>query len=476
MSGSVVWFRRDLRVGDNPALQAAVERGGPVIPLFIWSDEEEAEWPTGSCSKWWLHHSLSRLQETCAELGSPLVVREGASESVLDEVLKETGADAIFWNRRYESVIRKRDEQIKSNLASRGLTVASFNGSLLVEPWEVLTKQGTPYQVFTPFWRACQESRQQVAPLPAPTRLTASELPLRSESIDSLSFLPRIPWDAEFPKHWTPGEAGARAAMDGFLTRAVKDYSQGRNIPSQKATSRLSPHLHFGEISPRQIEEELKQRGLSASQEGVKTFVSELGWREFAHSIMFHFPHTENEALRDSFHSFPWVENAEHLERWQRGQTGYPIVDAGMRELWTTGWMHNRVRMIVGSFLTKDLLIDWKEGARWFWDTLVDADLANNQLGWQWVSGCGADAAPYFRVFNPITQGTKFDPDGTYVRRWCPELADLPNKWIHAPWTAPDKVLRQANVELGGNYPEPIVDHAEARKAALNAFASIKKS
>ncbi|MCA8994618.1 MAG: deoxyribodipyrimidine photo-lyase, partial [Planctomycetaceae bacterium] len=371
MSGSVVWFRRDLRVGDNPALQAAVERGGPVIPLFIWSDEEEAEWPTGSCSKWWLHHSLSRLQETCAELGSPLVVREGASESVLDEVLKETGADAIFWNRRYESVIRKRDEQIKSNLASRGLTVASFNGSLLVEPWEVLTKQGTPYQVFTPFWRACQESRQQVAPLPAPTRLTASELPLRSESIDSLSFLPRIPWDAEFPKHWTPGEAGARAAMDGFLTRAVKDYSQGRNIPSQKATSRLSPHLHFGEISPRQIEEELKQRGLSASQEGVKTFVSELGWREFAHSIMFHFPHTENEALRDSFHSFPWVENAEHLERWQRGQTGYPIVDAGMRELWTTGWMHNRVRMIVGSFLTKDLLIDWKEGARWFWDTLV---------------------------------------------------------------------------------------------------------
>ncbi len=475
MSAAIIWFRNDLRISDQPALCAAVQRGGPVIPLFIWSPEEEGDWPPGACSQWWLHHSLTRLQEQCTALGSPLVIRRGTAISVLQEVVHETGAQAVFWNRRYEPAIRQRDQELKATLKQQGLHVESFNGSLLIEPWEVQTQQGKPYQVFTPFWKACQSRRERRQPLDAPAALSGPATALASLPLADLKLLPTRNWDAALLDHWTPGELGAEHALQRFVSQLVGDYHTGRDRPDKQATSRLSPHLHFGEVTPCQVEQTLLTQRVNFESPGVRTFVNELGWREFAHHVLFHFPQTPREPLRAHFRNFPWIENSSWLRAWQRGRTGYPIIDAGMRELWTTGWMHNRVRMLVGSFLTKDLLLPWQAGARWFWDTLLDADLPNNTLGWQWISGCGADAAPYFRVFNPITQGEKFDPAGVYVRRWCPELADLPNRWIHQPWNAPEAVLRQAKVTLGHDYPAPIVDHAAARAAALAAFAQVKQ-
>ncbi len=477
MSPSIVWFRLDLRLADQPALQAAIQRGGPVIPLYIWAPEEEADWSPGACSRWWLHHSLRQLQARLNEIGGRLIIRRGPSEDALRQLIRETGAEAVFWNRRYEPAIIERDRLLKSQLQSNGVTVQSFNASLLLEPWEVQTRQGKPYQVFTPFWKSAREQLREISVLPEPKQVGGLAEDVESLTVDDLSLLPRLPWDAAFPEHWSPGEAGAQSALATFLCESVRDYSEQRDRPDRRGTSHLSPHLHFGEISPRQVVQAMQNSGLEMSQPGgPRTFYNEIGWREFAHHVLFHFPQTPNKPLREAFAEFPWEHNNRHLRAWQRGQTGYPIVDAGMRELWSTGWMHNRVRMIVGSFLTKDLRISWQEGARWFWETLVDADLPNNTLGWQWVSGCGADAAPYFRVFNPITQGEKFDPDGNYVRHWCPELADLSNRWIHQPWNAPREVLTQARIRLGHDYPEPLVDHGAARSAALEAFQRIRKS
>ena len=356
---------------------------------------------------------------------------------------------------------------------------------MLFPPAEIKTKQGTPFQVFTPYWNACVArlvAEGLPEPLSAPREIPAPSSPgrIRSESLDDLGLLPRIPWDAEFPKSWNPGEAGARARLKHLLS-IVSDYAQLRNRPDLDGTSGLSPYLHFGEISPRQVVHAvLHEAGRSCQEwkelpEGPRTFLTEIGWREFAHSILFHWPDTDREPLRPKFAEFPWKKDPRALRAWQKGLTGYPIVDAGMRQLWRTGWMHNRVRMIVGSFLTKDLLLPWQDGAAWFWDTLVDADLANNTMGWQWVSGCGADASPYFRVFNPVTQGEKFDPEGTYIRTWVPELAELPSKHIHSPWEATESVLQKAGVVLGETYPEPIVDHAEARRAALDALSRITR-
>ena len=474
---SIVWFRADLRLADNAALVVAQKRG-VVIPVFIWSPKEEGEWPLGGASKWWLHQSLLALGKDLREKGSRLVIRRGAALEVLRELVKETGASAVIWNRRYEPLVIARDTKVKEALRGDGLRVESFNAALLHEPWTIQNQSKKPFQVFTPFWRHCLTKPDPEEPLTAPKDLRAPRKWPKSLALAELKLEPKIKWAEVIRAAWTPGEDGARVNLNRFLDEAFGDYSEGRNRPDKVGTSRLSPHLHFGEISPRQVWHEVRKlaakRKSSAKKWRESQYLTEIGWREFAHHLLFHFPQTLTEPLRAEFKEFRWRKNAAWLKAWRAGRTGYPIVDAGMRELWTTGWMHNRVRMIVASFLVKDLLIDWQHGARWFWDTLVDADLANNTLGWQWTAGCGADAAPYFRVFNPTTQGEKFDPQGEYVRRWCPELAKLSNEWIHEPHKAPAEVLRAAGIELGKTYPEPIVSHAIAREVALEEYAQIR--
>jgi len=474
---SIVWFRQDFRLADNPALVAAVNRGA-VIPVFIHAPGEEAPWPPGSASKWWLHQSLAALAARLRELGSRLVIRRGPTLESLRALVKETGATAVFWNRRYEPAVMARDAKVNVALRGEGLKVESFNAALLHEPWMIRNQSDKPFQVFTPFWKNCRNEPAPAEPLPAPKKIPAPAKWPRSLALDELGLEPKINWSGGLRAAWQPGEAGATANLRRFLARAFDDYTGQRNRPDVIGTSRLSPHLHFGEIGPRQVWHGLRrlaaQRGLPVAKWRDSQFLAELGWREFAHHLLFHFPHTPTEPLRPRFKTFPWRKNPARLRAWQQGRTGYPVVDAGLRELWATGWMHNRVRMIAASFLVKDLLISWSEGARWFWDTLVDADLAQNTLGWQWTAGCGADAAPYFRVFNPIRQGEKFDPHGNYVRKWCPELAKLPDEWIHQPHLAPREILSAAGIRPGRTYPKPIVNHALAREAALKAFARAK--
>jgi deoxyribodipyrimidine photo-lyase len=489
---TLLWLRNDLRLADHPALWAAIERQGPVVPVFIWSPEEESPWQPGAASRWWLHHSLLRLSADLEALGSRLIIRRGPAENALHSLLCESGADSVFWSRRYEPALIARDAQIKQSLVRKGITAVSFNAALLYEPWEIATKQRAPYQVFTPFWRACLAKGQLPPPLPTPERLPVCEPTIDSEPIQSLELLPRIDWAQGMNEAWQPGEQGALVQLRHFVDHALDRYAEHRNRPDLKGVSRLSPYLHFGEIGPRQVCRAVQERftatkraksrqvheqnadsGIEELNDGAKSFLAEIGWREFAHHLLFHFPETPLSPLRERFQNFPWQNSPQALRAWQRGQTGFPIVDAGMRQLWKTGWMHNRVRMIVASFLVKDLLIDWLSGARWFWDTLVDADLASNTLGWQWTAGCGADAAPYFRIFNPTSQGEKFDPAGDYVRRWVPELATLPTEWLHCPAEAPPMVLSDAGITIGRTYPRPIVDHAAARQRALASLAEL---
>ncbi|MDB5385649.1 MAG: hypothetical protein JWM11_1295 [Planctomycetaceae bacterium] len=475
---SIVLFRQDLRIADHPALVAAGARGGSVLPVFIWSPGEEGRWPPGAATRWWLHHSLRELETQLHGLGSRLIIREGKTSEVLQQIVSETGASAVFWNRRYEPEAIRRDTQIKSALKSQGVFVESHNGSLLYEPWDIKTRTGGHYQVFTPFSKACLAHSEPAPPLAAPTRITKPTAWPDSLNVDDLPLLPQIPWDTEFHKVWRPGALAAESALATFCSNSVRGYSEERNRPDHQGTSRLSPALHFGELSPRQIWQAVCQ-SLHEQPDAPRAgepYLRQLLWREFAHHLLFHFPHTPTAPLREEFLRFPWKSNQDNLQAWQKGLTGYPIVDAGMRELWTTGWMHNRVRMIVASFLVKDLLLPWQSGADWFWDTLVDADLANNTLGWQWTAGCGADAAPYFRIFNPTTQSEKFDPEGTYIRRWIPELAGLATPWIHRPAAAPPLELRAAKIKLGTTYPKPIVDHDMARKRALDALQQTRQN
>jgi deoxyribodipyrimidine photo-lyase len=477
-TSTIVWFRQDLRLDDQPALHAA--QSDDVIPVYLWDPAEEGDWPMGAASRWWLHHSLQQLDEQLRAVGSRLIIRQGKALSVLTELVRETGATSVYWTRRYEPAAIERDKLVKSGLRQHGIQAESYNGQLLFEPWEIQTNEGRPYQVFTAFWKSCLNRQEPAEPEPAPRKLNSPATWPQSLSIDGLKLLPKISWDSGFAEVWAPGSQSASRKLKSFLKSSIDDYCERRDLPAQIGTSRLSPHLHFGEISPRTIWHEIKRfahpHKSAQAPAGAETYLKELGWREFAHHLMFHFPHTAKEPLRDDFFRFPWVRDAKGLKAWQQGKTGYPIVDAGMRELWTTGWMHNRVRMIVASFLVKDLLIPWQRGAEWFWDTLVDADLANNSLGWQWSAGCGADAAPYFRVFNPGLQSEKFDANGDYIRKWVPELEQIPSKWIHEPWKAPDEVLEKAKVCLGKSYPRPLVDHQRARENALAAFEQIKSS
>ena len=477
---ALVWFRRDLRLDDNPALTAAVDRGGPVVALYVLDDEDAGDWRPGGASRWWLHRSLDALGKALSKAGSPLVLRRGKAAEVLETVIEETGAKAVYWNRRYEPWATERDTEIKKALKTRDIEVGSFNGGLLYEPWEITTKQDTPFKVFSPFWREVQAKGDPAEPLSAPKKISPPTRAPESDTLEDWALLPTKPdWAGGLRDMWTPGEAGAAERLEWFLDEAIGDYKNRRNIPGTDATSALSPHLHFGEISPRRIWHAARlaseARSNEAMDRGTASFLSEICWREFSYNLLFHNPDLPEVSLRREFEDFPWRTDAKGLKAWQRGLTGYPIVDAGMRQLWHTGWMHNRVRMIVASFLIKDLLIHWREGEAWFWDTLVDADLANNAASWQWVAGCGADAAPYFRVFNPVLQGEKFDGNGDYVRRWIPELAELPNTVIHKPWEASSEQLAKAGVTLGETYPEPIVDHAGARMRALKALETIKK-
>jgi deoxyribodipyrimidine photo-lyase len=450
-STAVVWFRRDLRLSDNPALAAACERADRVVALYIHAPDEEGDWQPGAASRWWLHHSLERLAESLLARGAALHVRRGPTLPALLAVARETGATQVFWNRLYEPAIAARDARVAAGLDEAGLLVESFNAALLVEPWETRTAQGAPYRVFTPFWRSCGASvASQPRPHPAPARIAGASAIAPGLALRELELLPKVRWDAAFAAAWTPGEQGAHDRLEAFCEHALAGYDEGRNRPDMPDTSRISPHLHFGEIGPRQCLTAVRnaQADRPGAGAGAETFLREIGWREFAHHLLHHFPRTATEPLDEKFDRFPWTPNPAWLEAWQHGRTGFPIVDAGMRELWTTGWMHNRVRMIVASLLTKNLRQPWLDGARWFWDTLVDADLASNTLGWQWTAGCGADAAPYFRVFNPVLQAARHDPDGSYVRRWLPDA------------------LR--------DYPPPIVDLQQSRAAALAGYADIR--
>jgi deoxyribodipyrimidine photo-lyase len=449
----VVWLRRDLRLHDNPALAAAA-RAGRVVPVYAWSPDEEAPWAPGAASRWWLHHSLAALDTSLGRAGVPLTIRAGGSLEVLRAVVRESGATAVHWNRLYEPAARARDAAVERALRADGLAVETFNAALLVEPHEVATGAGGPYKVFTPFWRTAAPRAGAQPPGPAPARLAGAPVP--GVALDSLGLLPRVRWDRGLAEAWRPGEDGAFAALDAFCESALAAYATGRDRPGDAGTSRLSPHLHFGEIGPRQVAARVLALQAGGRGAGTDTYLKELGWREFAHHLLWHFPRTPDEPLDTRFRRLAWRDDAEALARWQRGATGFPIVDAGMRELWATGWMHNRVRMIVASLLTKNLLAPWQQGARWFWDTLVDADLANNTLGWQWTAGCGADAAPFFRIFNPVLQSRKFDPQGRYLRRWLPELAGLPDAELHEP------------------RPGAVVDLAASRARALEAFSKIK--
>jgi len=477
---ALVWLRRDLRLADNPALSAALEAGHQPVLLFIHETGDEP-WPAGAASRWWLHHSLASLRDALRRRGSDLLLRQGAAQDELPQLARRLGAVAVYWNRRYTAAAIARDSALRETLQDAGVEVHSENGSLLREPLRHLKTDGTPYRVFTPFWKALLPLVADAPPLREPTALAAPPGPALELSLplESLGLLPRIPWDATFRDHWRPGEAGARARLQAFTADALAAYPAERDFPARPSTSRLSPHLHFGEISPRQVWYFVReQMALGAAVEGSGgSYLRQLAWREFGQHLLYHFPHTADQPLDPRFTAFPWRSDyTGDLVRWQRGETGIPIVDAGMRELWTTGWMHNRVRMITASLLTKNLLIPWQEGARWFWDTLVDADLANNTLGWQWTAGCGADAAPYFRIFNPVLQSTRFDAEGDYLRRWLPELAALPSRWIHAPWQAPSGVLCETGMTLGRDYPEPIVDLAGSRARALAAWERLKRN
>ena len=468
----LLWFRQDLRLTDNPALVAAAAKGS-ILPIYIYDTAHPKQWQMGAASRWWLHHSLTALDQS---IEGHLRIFMGDPLKIIPELLNQTGIRSIVWNRCYEPWQIQRDTQLKKQLLEDEIEVESFNGTLLWEPWKIHKEDGSPYKVFTPYYRrGCLNAPEPRRPSKAPQKMKWMHPRLNDTCLSDLALMPTINWYEQIAAQWQPGEAGAQEHLSRFIDDNIQNYKQGRDYPNLKSTSRLSPHLHFGEISPNTVWHRARQAfNSNIRNANLDCFLSELGWREFSYYQLFHFPDLPEKNFQEKFDRFPWGKDTAALKAWQKGQTGVPIVDAGMRELWQTGYMHNRVRMIVGSFLVKNLLQHWSQGEQWFWDCLVDADLASNSASWQWVAGSGADAAPYFRIFNPVTQGQKFDANGAYVRQYCPELSEVPDKFIHCPWEASPNVLQQAGLELGVDYPKPIVDLKASRQRALIAFSQIK--
>lgn len=465
---ALVWLRNDLRTADNPALTAAVASGLPVVALHIEETDPSLR-RRGSASRWWLHHSLTLLAEGLAKLGIRLETAEGEAEKTLLGAIKDNGATAVFWNRRYAPAQCEIDAAIKSHLKADGVHAESFAANVLVEPWDIATGAGKPYSVYTPFWNALRD-RDIPTPLPAPK---GGKPVTAGERVDAGYREPD--WAAKLSEHWDIGEAAAREKLAAFLADDILDYPEGRDVPAQEATSKLSPHLAFGEISPRQVWHAATMHAHRSprSAEAVQKFLKELVWRDFNYHQLYHREDISRVPMQAKFADLKWRQADAALTDWQRGQTGIPIVDAGMRELWATGFMQNCVRMLTASLLAKNLLVDWRKGEAWFWDCLVDADIANNPGNWQWVAGSGLDASPFFRIFNPVTQGEKFDADGAYVRHWVPELSKLPDAFIQNPSGAPVDVLKKAGVVLGETYPKPIVDLKVSRERALEAFKAL---
>lgn len=465
-NNAIYWFRQDLRLSDNPAFYQAAKHKN-ILPVYILDDDNAGAYRMGGASRFWLHHALMSLNHA---LGGNLSFYRGNPLDVLGDIIARFDIRAVYWNRCYEPWRRARDAALKQSLTTNGLDVESSNGSLLWEPWEIKKNDGTPYKIFTPFYaKGCLQTPR--TPLPAPQNVTYLKDKKGSLHLAQFALLPDKDWDKKLEPHWDISEDGAHHHFQRFITEGLAHYKTGRNLPAKPYVSRLSPYLHFGQISPHQLWHAIKNGG---DDEQSASFCRELGWREFSYHLLYYHPDLPTQNLQSKFDSFPWEEDEALLSAWQRGQTGVPMVDAGMRELWQTGYMHNRVRMIVGSFLVKNLRLHWRHGERWFWDTLLDADLANNSASWQWIAGCGADAAPYFRIFNAVKQGQKFDPDGDYVRRFIPEIASLPQTYLFSPWQAPDPILKQSGITLGAHYPNPIIDLAQSRKAALAAFQALK--
>ena len=469
----IVWFRKDLRLLDNPSIFEATSNGYSIIPIFIWGSDSNQKWAPGEASKWWLHNALASLASDIAKLGGNLSFYHGDPSSILPKLVRESSADGVYFGRAFDPYGMEVEASVINSLRSNNIHQKSFNNTLLVEPWEVQNKTGKPFQVFTPFWR---HTRKYIFQDPLTYHLdniSFSDFPSVGIALDDLGLLPRLDWHQKLHQYWEVSEDAAHKRLAYSLSSVVDSYSHRRNIPGIDGTSRLSPYLAWGLLSPRQICHAVLENEPEGSNRGQNKFLTEVGWREFSYHLLYHYPTITDQPLRPKYQSFPWLNDPETLDKWKFGNTGYPMVDAGMRQLYETGWMHNRVRMVVASFLVKHLLISWNEGAKWFWDTLVDADLASNTQGWQWAAGCGADAAPYFRIFNPILQGEKFDAKGNYVRKWIPPLDDVPKKWLFSPWDAPKTTLEGTNLSLGENYPEPCVEHKFARARALEALSTI---
>lgn len=474
----LLWFRQDLRLYDNSALLEAVKQNTPILPVYILDDDNADEFKLGGASRLWLHHSLNALNKN---LNGHLHVYKGDAKNIIPKIIENTGIKTVYWNRCYEPWRIQRDKAIKSTLSEQDIEVKSFNSSLLWEPWQIQTQSKTPYKVFTPFYKkGCLAEPPPPKPqsIPKDIEFVSDHHSFETE-LDNLGLTPKIEWDKQMLEHWDISEDGAQATFKTFLESGLKGYKEKRDNPHLSNVSRLSPYLHFGEISPRDIWHTARDyaKAHDIPERDIDHFCSELAWREFSYHLLYHFPDLPRKNLQDKFDKFPWSDpDAKKLKAWQQGQTGYPIIDAAMRELWQTGYMHNRCRMIVASFLVKNMLVHWHHGEDWFWDCLFDADLANNSASWQWVAGCGADAAPYFRIFNPILQSAKFDPEGIYIKKHVPELSQLPAKHIHAPWEAPKDILQKAGIELGQEYPKPILDLKATRERALDAYEHIKQS
>ena len=469
----IVWFRADLRLHDNPALYAAVNRGELIIPVYIHAPQEEGHWQPGAASCWWLHHSLASLARDLKQRGSRLILRAGNSREQLEQLIEQTGATAVYTTRGYSPTGIKRDNKIQQALRKANIDFTLYNGNLLVEPDSIHNKAGQPFKVFTPFWRTHQQHFSLPGLLPAPNHLPAVPTRLSSTALGNLELLPKLPWDKGLRNTWLVGEHAALQQLQTHTTEVSAEYPAVHDRPDIDGTSQLSPYLHFGELSVRQVAHTLMQlQRRKTAQAGATALLRQLVWRDFAHHILWHFPATTDKPFNSRYDRFPWQRRTKSrlLKAWQQGQTGFPIIDAGMRQLWQTGWMHNRVRMIVASLLSKNAGIHWQLGARWFWDTLVDADLAQNSMNWQWVAGCGVDAAPYFRIFNPVLQSQKFDPRGEYIRRWVPELAGLPTKFIHQPELTPPLIQQASGVLIGTDYPEPMLDLKTSREQALQHY------